>query len=295
MGAARLLRILPSGADECATEDLMKRSTVLNIFAAALLAAPFTAYAAKPATKPTVAKPQVKVTTSKAPKPQPVKAVKTTSHAHAAKPVKAVKPATSVKPVKATKQVKTTAPAKTTKAAKSTTTTTTTTTTTAASNTTGTTTPVTLTPVQQKLQKNTKLTAKLQARLPVGTDLMTAAAGFKNLGQFVAAVNVSNNLQIPFADLKTKMVTEGLSLGQSIQALRPAASSTVEASRAEYDARGMILETEAATTTTAPTATSTTPTVSATPTTTSTTTTTTTTTTAKAKAKGKPKSKKANS
>ena len=237
----------------------MKRTTILSMVAAALLAPPFTAYAAKPATKPTVAKPQVKVTTTaKAPKPQPVKAVKTTSHAHAAKPVKAMKPATAVKPVKATKPAKTTAPAKTAKAAKSTTSTTTTTTTT--SNTTGTTTPVTLTPVQQKLQKNTKLTAKLHARLPVGTDLMAAAAGFKNLGQFVAAVNVSNNLHIPFADLKTKMVTDGLSLGQSIQALRPTTSGTVEASRAEYDARGMILETEAATTSSTPPATSTAPT-----------------------------------
>jgi hypothetical protein len=53
---------------------------------------------------------------------------------------------------------------------------------------------VPLTKVQQKLQRNTNLAAKLQGRLPAGADLMTAASGFKNLGQFVAAVNVSNNL-----------------------------------------------------------------------------------------------------
>ena len=46
---------------------------------------------------------------------------------------------------------------------------------------------------------------------------MKASAGFKNLGQFVAAVNVSNNLGIPFSQLKTKMVDDGMSLGQSIQ------------------------------------------------------------------------------
>ena len=103
-----------------------------------------------------------------------------------------------------------------------------------------------LTPVQQKLQQNTNLAAKLRSRLPAGTDLMTASAGFRNLGQFVAAVNVSNNLNIPFADLKTKMVTDGKSLGQSIQALRPVASATVEAQRAEYDARTMIAERETA-------------------------------------------------
>jgi hypothetical protein len=103
---------------------------------------------------------------------------------------------------------------------------------------------VALTPVQQKLQKNTNLASKLTSRLPAGTDLMTAAAGFRNLGQFVAAVNVSNNLGIPFAQLKTKMVTENKSLGQAIQVLKPVASATVEAQHAEYDARGMIADSE---------------------------------------------------
>jgi hypothetical protein len=106
------------------------------------------------------------------------------------------------------------------------------------------TTTVALTPVQQKLQKNTNLASKLTSRLPPGTDLMTAASGFRNLGQFVAAVNVSSNLGIPFAQLKTKMVTENKSLGQSIQALKPVASATIEAQRAEYDARGMIADSE---------------------------------------------------
>ena len=67
---------------------------------------------------------------------------------------------------------------------------TTSTTTTKRTSTTATTTSgTTLTPVQQKLQKNTNLANKLQSRLPAGTDLNTASAGFKNLGQFVAAVN----------------------------------------------------------------------------------------------------------
>jgi hypothetical protein len=107
-----------------------------------------------------------------------------------------------------------------------------------------TTAPIALTPVQEKLQKNTNLASKLGSRLPPGTDLMAASAGFKNLGQFVAAVNVSSNLGIPFAQLKTSMVTDGKSLGQSIQILKPAASATIEAQHAEYDARGMIAESE---------------------------------------------------
>jgi len=116
-----------------------------------------------------------------------------------------------------------------------------------------------LTPVQQKLQKNTNLANKLQGRLPGGTDLMTASSGFRNLGQFVAAVNVSNNLGIPFAQLKTRMVDDGMSLGQSIQALKPTANSTVEAGRAEHDADVLIQATvttassTGTTTTTAPT------------------------------------------
>ncbi len=101
-----------------------------------------------------------------------------------------------------------------------------------------------LTPVQEKLQKNTNLAAKLATKLPAGTDVMAAAAGFRNLGQFVAAVNVSSNLRIPFDRLKTSMVTDGKSLGQSIQALKPVASATVEAQHAEYDARGMIADSE---------------------------------------------------
>ncbi len=51
----------------------------------------------------------------------------------------------------------------------------------------------TLTPVQQKLQRNTNLANKLEGRLPRGTDLMDASEGFRNLGQFVAAVNASYN------------------------------------------------------------------------------------------------------
>src|SRR5258708_19687761 len=54
----------------------------------------------------------------------------------------------------------------------------------------------------QLLTQNTQLSSKLSGLLPAGTDLQTAAAGFRNLGQFVAAVHVSPNLDIPFAQLK---------------------------------------------------------------------------------------------
>jgi hypothetical protein len=101
----------------------------------------------------------------------------------------------------------------------------------------------TLTPVQAKLEKNTNLATKLQSRLPAGTDLMLAAADFRNLGQFVAAVNVSNNLGIPFADLKTRMVDDGMSLGQAIKAERSDVDAIVIARQAETDATVLINQT----------------------------------------------------
>ena len=117
------------------------------------------------------------------------------------------------------------------------------TTTTTITTTTGTT--PTLTPVQQKLERNTNLAAKLQSRLPAGTDLNTAAAGFRNLGQFVAAVNVSNNLGLDFTTLKTAMVTDGKSLGQAIQAQKgTTVDATQQAHTAERDADTMIRSTE---------------------------------------------------
>jgi hypothetical protein len=74
---------------------------------------------------------------------------------------------------------------------------------------------------QQLLAKNDNLRGKCQSRLPAGTDVNAAAAGFRNLGQFVAAVNVSHNLGLDFAALKALMTGDHpLSLGQSIQRLR---------------------------------------------------------------------------
>ena len=145
---------------------------------------------------------------------------------------------------KKTEPVKSTASAKKTELAKTTTNT---------PGTGATPTTTTLTPVQQKLQQNTNLASKLETRLPKGTDLMTAAEGFRNLGQFVAAVNVSNNLGIDFVNLKTSMVDDGLSLGQSIQTWKPTANSTREASLAESQATVLINTSSTTTTTTAKT------------------------------------------
>jgi len=92
--------------------------------------------------------------------------------------------------------------------------------------------------VSDRLEDNTKLANKLQSLLPAGTNLQQAAQGFKNLGQFVAAVHVSHNLGIPFDQLKAKMIgPPSESLGKAIQALKPTANAKEEASKAEKQAK----------------------------------------------------------
>ena len=181
-------------------------------------------------------------TTAKGPKTTTHQTMKTASAGPKAKSTTTKGPN-----AKATPSAKATSSTSTANAKKKTTTTTATT---ASTSTTTTGTTVQLTPVQEKLQKNTNLASKLESRLPNGTDLMLAAEGFRNLGQFVAAVNVSNNLGIDFVQLKTSMVDDGLSLGQSIQKLRPTADATREVSIAETQATTLL------NTTTSPTSTS---------------------------------------
>jgi hypothetical protein len=92
--------------------------------------------------------------------------------------------------------------------------------------------------ISEKLSDNTKLADKLQGLLPSGTNLQTAAQGFKNLGQFVAAVHASHNLDIPFDQLKAKMMGPPKeSLGKAIDQLRPDANSKTETKKAHDQAK----------------------------------------------------------
>ena len=92
--------------------------------------------------------------------------------------------------------------------------------------------------VSDHLEDNTKLASKLQSLLPTGTNLQQAAQGFKNLGQFVAAVHVSHNLGIPFDQLKAKMIGPPKeSLGDAIHALKPTANAKEEAKKGEKQAK----------------------------------------------------------
>ncbi len=87
--------------------------------------------------------------------------------------------------------------------------------------------------IGQKITEHPKLASKLQSLLPAGTNLDAAASGFKNMGQFVAAVHVSHNLNIPFDQLKEKMVTDHKSLGGAIHELKPGMTKDVADSEAQ--------------------------------------------------------------
>jgi hypothetical protein len=87
-----------------------------------------------------------------------------------------------------------------------------------------------------RIENNPDLKAKITKLLPTGMDLQTAAMGFKNEGQFIAALHVSQNLGIPFDQLKAKMVgtaatattaaTTPESLGKAIHDLKPTLPET---------------------------------------------------------------------
>jgi len=92
------------------------------------------------------------------------------------------------------------------------------------------------------LDHNTHLAAKLAGLLSLSGPnalqmLKSDASGFKNFGQFMAAVHVSHNLGIPFADLETKMTgTKPISLGKAIQELKPDADAKTEVKKATDEA-----------------------------------------------------------
>ena len=106
------------------------------------------------------------------------------------------------------------------------------------------------------------LTMKLQSKnlLPAGTDLSSACSGFRNLGQCIAAIHVSHNLNLNFACLKADMTGQApatgsncptgtgtgskLNLGKSIQALAPKANATDEAKTGTKQADSDIKEAE---------------------------------------------------
>jgi hypothetical protein len=98
----------------------------------------------------------------------------------------------------------------------------------------------TLSPVQRALNRDPDLSERVAQRLPARIDVMWAASGFRDLAQFVAAVNAADNLQIPFMTLKARMLDDGMNLSQAIRDLRRSSDYRKEARRAEDEAKAMM-------------------------------------------------------
>jgi hypothetical protein len=76
--------------------------------------------------------------------------------------------------------------------------------------------------VANALDHNPYLSSILHPMLPPHTTLMSAATGFKNQRQFIEAMHLSRNLDIPFDQIKTRMTGEHhMSLNDSLRDIRP--------------------------------------------------------------------------
>ncbi len=76
----------------------------------------------------------------------------------------------------------------------------------------------------------------LAALVPAGMSTEEACTGFKSVKDCAASLHASQNLSIPFADLKSK-VTGGQGLGAAIHALKPDANARAEVKKAEGQAQ----------------------------------------------------------
>lgn len=115
------------------------------------------------------------------------------------------------------------------------------------------------------LDRNSKLdstlTSKLQSKglLPAGADLKNTCSGFRSLGQCIAAIHVSHNLNVSFDCMKADMTgtapakgvtcpagtgSSKLSLGKSIQALSPNTNAKTEEKTGQKQAHDDISDAE---------------------------------------------------
>ena len=125
-------------------------------------------------------------------------------------------------------------------------------------------------PIAAKIMSKPQLNSKISGMLPIDPatnktmTLDKASMGFKNQGQFIAALHVSQNLGVSFIDLKNQMVTtqksattgqttmqQTGSLGSAIQAVKKTSTSTAttEASKAETQASADVSTTSSTQTT----------------------------------------------
>ena len=84
--------------------------------------------------------------------------------------------------------------------------------------------------------ESTAQSARLAAIVPSGMSTQEACAGFRNVEECAATLHASQNLNIAFPDLKSR-VTGGTKLGTAIHQLKPDANVKAEVRKAEEQAR----------------------------------------------------------
>ena len=87
----------------------------------------------------------------------------------------------------------------------------------------------------ERIERNPQLASRVHALLPAGVDLKTAAEGFKNEGQFLAALHASKNLNISFGLIRSKIIGHK-TLGQAIHELQSETNANAAAKAAEDEA-----------------------------------------------------------
>jgi hypothetical protein len=94
-----------------------------------------------------------------------------------------------------------------------------------------------------ELTVNQKLADKLKTLLPEGTNPHAASRGFGELKEFVATVRAANNLNVPFAQLKSRMANGSpKELQKAIHELKPDADPKAESKKATEQAKQDIKE-----------------------------------------------------
>ncbi|MBV8496205.1 MAG: hypothetical protein JO361_05430 [Gammaproteobacteria bacterium] len=89
--------------------------------------------------------------------------------------------------------------------------------------------------VPDSVSATVEQTTRLAAVVPPGMSPQEACAGFDSLRACAATLHASQNLNISFASLKSK-VTSGEKLGAAIHSLKPSADRRREEQRAESQA-----------------------------------------------------------
>ena len=87
-----------------------------------------------------------------------------------------------------------------------------------------------------RLQKNPRLSSELQALLPQGMEVETAAAGFSSVRTFDATVRAANDTGISFDELKMKVIG-GERLTSAVHDLNPQLNAKAEVHKAWREAK----------------------------------------------------------